>query len=60
MEFQNYNFVSKNRNNRGGGVGILIKKGLDYHEVNSFENFKREICAIKIKLKNTLINLIAW
>ena len=41
-------------------VSIEIKKGLDYQEVNNFENLKRDIFAIKIKLKNTLINLIAW
>ena len=60
FKVQSYEFIGKNRQGNGGGVGILIKKGIDFEINNSFEKFNREIVSIKLKLFNSTLNVISW
>ena len=59
FELTNYNIELKNRNRRGGGVAILIKKNLKYSLINDLNVFNYEIIGIKVKLVNTYINVIS-
>ncbi|CAF1102786.1 unnamed protein product, partial [Brachionus calyciflorus] len=60
IEFSNYKSLYKNRNSRGGGVGILIRNGIEFEVVECFNRFNLEILAVKVKLKNCSIHIIAW
>jgi exonuclease III len=60
LKTQSYDFVGKNRVGSGGGVSVLIKKGLEYEINNSFEKFNREIVSIKLKLLNTSLTIVSW
>ena len=49
-KFINYNCIFRNRNQHGGGIGIIIKRNIKYQEINlkPFKNGKLEIQAIKV------------
>lgn len=60
IDFFGYNFIRKDRNSRGGGVGILIKKGLDFEIIDSLSSFEFELIGLKVRLINRSINVFSW
>jgi exonuclease III len=60
FEKLNYNYVCNSRNNRGGGVAILIEKEIVYEEVFELDRFKVEQVSIKIKTNNSDLYIISY
>ena len=59
IKINNFNFIGKNRNSRGGGVGFLIKKVFTYEEINFQYNFSTfEHLIIKVHMENCIISII--
>ena len=60
LQLNNYKTIQKNRNNRGGGVAIAIRDGIEYTTIEEINKLDLEIIGIKIKTKNTSLNIITW
>ena len=58
LDFPGYICISKERNSRGGGVAVLVRRELDFVEDRSFDSLGMEIVAIKLKLSNRSISII--
>ena len=58
LSFVNYNSIQKNRNNRGGGVAILIKNHIPFNQISNFDQLNLELIAIQIKTLNQSVNII--
>ncbi|RNA18644.1 hypothetical protein BpHYR1_010255 [Brachionus plicatilis] len=39
IQIDNFEFIAKHRNSRGVGVGVLIKKGIEYERILAFDKF---------------------
>lgn len=60
LKFENYNLLQKNRKVKGGGVGLLINKNLEFQQITTLDSYDFEIICAKIKLQSTSINFISW
>ena len=60
FEMYNYNILLKNRNRYGGGVALMIKKNLQYTNLEELNKLNREIIGAKIQLHNSTINVISF
>ena len=60
FNIRNYQIIRFDRNSRGGGVAILISDKISYEQIGIFDKFNLELVAIKIRFKNSFINLISW
>ena len=59
ISFDNYNIELKNRNKNGGGVAIIIKKGIEYKRIEKLEKFSLEVVVIEVKTNKKNINIIS-
>ena len=59
IKIKNFNFIGKNRNSRGGGVGFLIKKIFTYEEIDYQYNFSTfEYLIKKVHMENCTTSII--
>ena len=58
IHFNNYNITRNDRNSHGGGVLILSRIGIEFERLNNLDKFNLELVALKVKLKNSFINII--
>jgi exonuclease III len=58
----NYKYIHKQRNgkNGAGGVAIILKKNINFEQLNIFDNLHLELLAINIKMNNESITLISY
>ena len=56
----NYNIITRYRNRHGGGVALMIKKNLNFSKIDSLNDLEFEITGAKIKLHNSVINVITF
>ena len=43
FEIFNYQSIFRNRNRKGGGEAIMVKKGIKFEEINDFKNLIKNI-----------------
>ena len=58
----NYKFIHKQRNcnNGAGGVAIILKKNINFEQVNLFDELNLELLAINIKINREMLTIIAY
>ena len=61
IDFKNYNFIRKDRIvSNGGGIGILVKKSLEYSTLN-LDSFNSEAVGIRlVSIQNRPIDIISY
>lgn len=60
FELFNYSTILKNRNRNDIGVGILIKNGIKYEQIQGLNSLNYEILGVKLKLINHSINIFSF
>ena len=58
----NYKYIHKQRNekNGAGGVANILKKNINFEQLNIFDNLHLELLAINIKMNHESITLISY
>lgn len=56
----NYEIIRKDRNNRGGGVAIIINNEVDFEIIDSYDSFNLEIISIKVYVNNKEFIIICF
>ena len=58
ININNYTIIRKDRTSNGGGVAIIIKKQINYEQLDLLEEFDLELIAIKVTLNAHTFNFI--